>query len=181
VTPPPLISGPVALDEPRLEVALELLVPAPLPPVVERVGFEILGAVLGGGAFAVGGALTADSIAAGDPFPWWAVGLTIAATVGSTAGVLLAGRLTGADGEPHWTIIAGIGAGALAGLLLSVGAATDTDPDDGVTSGWTYLGAVTAAALPSALAILAFELSVPERQTPRLTVELGPSGVRGTF
>lgn len=179
---PPALEGPRPREAPRPQTTVALVEPeAPLPPVLDRVGLEVIGAAIGGGLFALGGALVADALAMGDPFPWWAVGLTVAATLGSTAGALLVGRLTGADGDPFWTSVAGVGAGAAAGLLLLVGYVTDTRPDDGVTSGWTYLGAALAAVLPSALSILTFELTVPERQSPRLSLRVSPTGVEGRF
>jgi len=131
---------------------------------------------------ALGGALVADASAGSDgTFPWWAVGLAVMGTVGATAGALLAGRLTGADGDPLWTLVAGTLGGALGGLLLLVGNVTEVRPDDGVTSGWTYFGAVLGAVLPTTLSVLAFELTVPARQSPRLTVRVSPTAITATF
>jgi hypothetical protein len=156
--------------------------PTRLAPVHERVLLEALGAVLLGGSLAFGGALIADlSATDGDPFPWWSVGLAIGGTVGTTIGALVAGRLTGAEGDPFWTLLAGIAGGVVGALFLFAGYATDVDPDDGVSSGWTYLGTALAALLPPVLSIVAFELTVPASQTPRLTLELVPNGLRGTF
>lgn len=152
-----------------------------LPPVGERVAFEALGAVLFGGGLALGGALIGETAGAGSPFPYWAVGMVLGATLGTSAGVLLAGRLTGAEGDPFWTLFAGVLGGGVSALLLWIGDATDTNPDDGVTTGWVYLGAAVAALLPPTLSVLAFELSVPEAQAPRLRLELGPGVVRATF
>ncbi len=165
--PPQRPAEPLAVSPREIRPGLEA--EPRLAPVQERIALEVLGAILGGAALGLGGALVADVASGGDPtFPWWAAGLAIGGTVGSSGGALLVGRLTGARGEPLWTILAGLAGGALGGLLMAVGRATDVHPDDGVTSGWTYLGAVLSATLPTVLAVLTFELTLPAAQGPRL-------------
>jgi hypothetical protein len=145
---------PIAEREPIVE-------PPRTFPREERVAIELLGGTLGAASLGTAGALLADA-ATSDDFPAWAVGLTIGGTIGMSVGVLISGLLSGANGDPWWTLIAGVAGGLIAGALLSIGAATDHSPMDGADTAFTFIGTALAITLPPLFSVLAFELTIPE-------------------